>query len=69
VLELAKAHGVLDPTLHTLTVDAIVNRWTDDDPRWDLLPVTQNGQLALPLRDACPVVGASPLADSGESRG
>lgn len=38
VLELATAIGVLDPAVHELTVDALVNRWTDDDPRWDLLP-------------------------------
>jgi orotate phosphoribosyltransferase len=39
VLALAAANGILDPTVHELSVDAIVNRWTDDDPRWDLLPV------------------------------
>jgi orotate phosphoribosyltransferase len=39
VLELATAGGVLDPAVHQLSVDAIMNRWTDDDPRWDLLPV------------------------------
>jgi orotate phosphoribosyltransferase len=39
VLADAAAHGVLDPAVHGLTVDAIVNRWTEDDPRWDLLPV------------------------------
>ena len=39
VLDLATANGVLDPAVHELSVDAIVNRWTDDDPRWDLLPV------------------------------
>jgi len=22
-----------------LSVDAIVNHWADDDPRWDLLPL------------------------------
>ena len=37
ILTLAEADGVLDPTVHALSVDAIVNRWTDDDPRWDLL--------------------------------
>ena len=37
VLTLAATGGVLDPTVHELSVDAIVNRWTDDDPRWDLL--------------------------------
>lgn len=39
VLELATAGGVLDPAVHALSVDAIVNRWTAEDPRWDLLPV------------------------------
>ena len=38
VLDLATAHGLLDPNVHQLSVDALVNRWTDDDPRWDLLP-------------------------------
>jgi orotate phosphoribosyltransferase len=39
VLDLATANGVLDPVVHDLTVDATVNHWADDDPRWDLLPV------------------------------
>ena len=39
VLDLAAAEGILDPAVHNLSVDAIVNRWTDDDPRWDLLPL------------------------------
>jgi orotate phosphoribosyltransferase len=39
VLSLASANGVLEPAVHELSVDAIVNRWTDDDSRWDLLPV------------------------------
>jgi len=68
VLDLASASGLLDPALKKLTVDAIVNRWTDDDPRWDLLPVTADGPLALPLREACPFVGASTLANVGEPR-
>jgi len=38
VLRHAAANGVLDPVVHDLTVDAMLNRWTDDDPRWDLLP-------------------------------
>jgi orotate phosphoribosyltransferase len=38
VLRHAAAEGVLDPVVHDLTVDAMLNRWTDDDPRWDLLP-------------------------------
>ncbi|MGZ6563292.1 MAG: phosphoribosyltransferase family protein [Solirubrobacteraceae bacterium] len=69
VLELATANGLLDPALHRLTVDAIVNRWTDDDSRWDLLPVTDGGPLTLPLREACPFIGASPLADTATPRG
>ena len=39
VLDLAAANGVLDPAVHDLSVDAILNHWTEDDPRWDLLPV------------------------------
>jgi len=39
VLADAAAAGVLDAATHELSVDAIVNRWTDDDPRWDLLPL------------------------------
>jgi orotate phosphoribosyltransferase len=69
VLDLATASGLLDPALKKLTVDAIVNRWADDDPRWDLLPVTAGGPLNAPLRQACPVVGSSPLADIGDARG
>ena len=64
VLDLATANGILDPTLHELTVDAIVNQWADDDPRWNLLPVTADGALAVPLREACPLVGANALADT-----
>ena len=69
VLDLATTNGLLDAALHKLTVDAIVHRWTDDDPRWDLLPVTDDGPLTLPLREACPFVGAGGLADVGDSRG
>jgi orotate phosphoribosyltransferase len=39
VLDLAAGNGLLDPAVHDLTVDALVNHWTDDDPRWDLLPM------------------------------
>jgi orotate phosphoribosyltransferase len=39
VLDLATANGVLDPATYDLSVDALVNHWTSDDPRWDLLPV------------------------------
>jgi orotate phosphoribosyltransferase len=38
VLDNAAAHGVLDQVVHDLTVDAMLNHWADDDPRWDLLP-------------------------------
>jgi orotate phosphoribosyltransferase len=37
VLDLAAANGILDQSVHTLSVDAIVNRWSSDDPRWELL--------------------------------
>jgi orotate phosphoribosyltransferase len=37
VLENAAAHGILPESVHTLSVDAIVNRWSSDDPRWELL--------------------------------
>jgi orotate phosphoribosyltransferase len=38
VLDLASADGIIDPVLHDLSVDAIVNHWTANDPRWDLIP-------------------------------
>jgi orotate phosphoribosyltransferase len=69
VLELATANGLLDPALKQLTVDAIVNRWSDDDPRWGLLPVTADGPSAVPLRHACPAVGATRLAEAGDAKG
>jgi orotate phosphoribosyltransferase len=37
VLSAATDGGVLDPTVHQLAVDALVNHWADDDPRWSLL--------------------------------
>jgi orotate phosphoribosyltransferase len=40
ILRLAAANRVLDASVHQLSVDALVNRWTDDDPRWNLLPLT-----------------------------
>jgi orotate phosphoribosyltransferase len=39
VLDHAEAEGILDPAVHELSVDALVHRWSEDDPRWDLLPV------------------------------
>jgi orotate phosphoribosyltransferase len=38
VLDLAMVNGLLDPDVHALSVDAIVNRWSEGDPRWELLP-------------------------------
>jgi orotate phosphoribosyltransferase len=38
VLDLAEANGLLDAGLHALSVDALLNHWSADDPRWDLLP-------------------------------
>ncbi len=38
VLDLATANGLLDPAVHDLSVDALVNHWAEDDPRWELLP-------------------------------
>jgi orotate phosphoribosyltransferase len=39
VLDLAEGNGLLDPAVHSLTVDALLNHWSQDDPRWDLLPL------------------------------
>jgi len=38
LLDLATASGILDAAVHDLTVDALVNHWSKDDPRWNLLP-------------------------------
>lgn len=37
VLAAATDHGVLDPATHQLAVDALVNHWPNEDPRWTLL--------------------------------
>ena len=37
VLDLAAAGGILAATVHQLSVDALLNRWAEDDPRWDVL--------------------------------
>ncbi|MFC5262033.1 hypothetical protein ACFPJ1_07925 [Kribbella qitaiheensis] len=37
VLTAATDHGILDPATHQLAVDALINHWPDDDPRWTLL--------------------------------
>jgi hypothetical protein len=47
----------------------MVNRWSDDDPRWNLMPVTADGPLTISLREACPFTGAGALADAGDARG
>ena len=33
----ATDHGVLDPATHQLAVDALINHWPNEDPRWTLL--------------------------------
>lgn len=38
LLDLATANGMLDAAVHDLTVDALVNHWSKDDPRWNRLP-------------------------------
>jgi orotate phosphoribosyltransferase len=38
LLDLATANGILDAAVHDLSVDALVNHWSKDDPRWNLLP-------------------------------
>jgi hypothetical protein len=48
VLALVTAYGLLDSAVHRLTVAAIVNRWIEDDLRWDLLPVVACGVQAMP---------------------
>ena len=37
VLDLAAEHGILAPIVHELSVSAIVERWAEDDPRWEAL--------------------------------
>jgi orotate phosphoribosyltransferase len=37
VLAAATDAGLLDPSVYRLAVDALVNHWSDDDPRWSLL--------------------------------
>jgi orotate phosphoribosyltransferase len=39
VLCIATANRLLDPAVYELSVDAIQNRWPEDDPRWDRLPM------------------------------
>jgi orotate phosphoribosyltransferase len=38
VLALAADNGLLDSEVHKLSIDALLNHWAQDDPRWDLLP-------------------------------
>ena len=40
VLDLAAEHGILAPMVHELSVSAIVDRWAEDDPRWEALIAT-----------------------------
>ncbi|WP_202872944.1 phosphoribosyltransferase family protein [Kribbella capetownensis] len=42
VLSAATEQGVLEPKVHQLAVDALVNHWPDNDPRWNLLVTTPN---------------------------
>ena len=37
VLDLAAEHGILAAVVHELSVSAIVERWAEDDPRWETL--------------------------------
>ncbi|GAA3644025.1 orotate phosphoribosyltransferase [Microlunatus ginsengisoli] len=37
LLDAATDQGVLNPTTHDLAVDALLNNWNDDDPRWQYL--------------------------------
>jgi orotate phosphoribosyltransferase len=37
LLDLAADAGILAPTVHQLSVDALLNRWAEDDPRWEVL--------------------------------
>ena len=39
VLDLATENGLLDPVVHELSIDALVNGWAETDARWQLLPV------------------------------
>lgn len=38
ILDVATANGLLDEAVHDLSVDALLNHWATDDPRWALLP-------------------------------
>jgi len=56
VLATATELGVLDPNVHRLAVEALVNHWSDDDPRWSLLDerrvdASQSNHLMLDRRD------------------
>jgi orotate phosphoribosyltransferase len=37
ILTAATNAGILDPTTHQLAVDALINHWPNNDPRWTLL--------------------------------
>jgi orotate phosphoribosyltransferase len=40
VLDLAMVNGILDPEVEKLSLDAVMNHWSDDDPRWALFQGT-----------------------------
>ena len=76
VLDLATTHGVLDPAVHELSLDAILNRWSDDDrggiccPRRPDQPAA-NGDCACASRPSAayrPRRGASRIRSSREYR-
>jgi orotate phosphoribosyltransferase len=48
LLDAATEHGVLDPSVHQLAVDALLNHWSNDDPRWTLL---DRGPVAVKAKD------------------
>ena len=62
LLDAATEHGVLDPSVHRLAVDALLNHWSDDDPRWLLLdrgPATAQANDLRTRHDASAVIAAA----------
>ena len=55
------------PTVHQLAVDALVNHWSDDDPRWTLLD-RRPGELP-PTRRSSTTTPGRPGHSTGASRG
>ena len=67
VLAVATDLGVLEPAVHELAVDALVNHWRDDDPRWSLLDRRPSG--ASHARRSSPTMpGYRPGSSAGASR-